>query len=61
MAEFVPPNVAKYVKIQADKIKVGMYMSYPDRPWIETPFLFQGLILDSDKLVTRVRAECKFI
>ncbi len=61
MAEFIPPNVAKLVKIQAEDIKVGMYMSFPDRPWLDTPFLFQGLILDSDKLVAKVRAECKFI
>lgn len=61
MADFTPPNVAKFVKVPAEDIKVGMYMSYPDRPWLETPFLFQGLILDSDKLIAKVRAECKYI
>lgn len=61
MADFTPPNVSQLIKVQASDIKVGMYMSYPDRPWLETPFLFQGLILDSDKLIAKVRAECRFI
>jgi len=61
MSEFIPPNVAKFVKVAAADIKIGMYMSFPDRPWLETPFLFQGLILDSEKLISQVQAECRFI
>jgi len=61
MSEFTPPNASKFVKVAAADIKIGMYMSYPDRPWLETPFLFQGLILDSEKLISQVKAECGFI
>jgi putative nucleotidyltransferase with HDIG domain len=61
MTEFVPPNAERLVKVNAADIKVGMYMSYPDRPWLETRFLFQGILLTTDKQVSEVRKECKHI
>ena len=39
------PGVAgamERTKIDAEKLAVGMYVSQLDRPWLETPFLFQG-------------------
>lgn len=38
-----------------------MYMSYPDRPWLETRFLFQGILLTTEKNVKEVSAECEYI
>lgn len=61
MTEFVPPNAERLVKIAAADIKVGMYMSYPDRPWLETRFLFQGVLLTTEKQVSEVQKECKHI
>lgn len=61
MTEFVPPNVERLVKVKGSDIKVGMYMSFPDRPWLETRFLFQGVLLTTDKQVSEVRKECEHI
>lgn len=61
MTEFLPPNAERLEKIQAKDIKVGMYMSYPDRPWLETRFVFQGVLLTTEKQVSEVRGECKHI
>lgn len=61
MTEFVPPNVERLVKVTASDIKVGMYMSFPDRPWLETRFLFQGVLLTTEKQVSEVRKECQHI
>lgn len=61
MQEYTPPNAERLLKVNADEIKVGMYMSHPDRPWLETPFLFQGLLLDNDKLINQVKQVCKHI
>lgn len=36
-------------------------MSFPDRPWLETRFLFQGVLLTTEKQVTEVQKECKHI
>lgn len=61
MTEFIPPNAERLIKVNASDIKVGMYMSYPDRPWLETRFLFQGVLLTTEKQVSEVRKECKHI
>lgn len=61
MTEFVPPNAERLEKIEAKDIKVGMYMSYPDRPWLETRFVFQGVLLTTEKQVSEVKGECKHI
>ncbi len=36
-----------------------MYVSELDRPWLETPFLFQGFQLRSDEDVCAVRSHCR--
>ena len=36
-------------------------MSFPDRPWLETRFLFQGILLTTEKQVSEVRKECQHI
>lgn len=61
MTEFVPPNAERLVMVKASDIKVGMYMSFPDRPWLETRFLFQGILLTTGKQVSEVRKECQHI
>ncbi|GJM12265.1 MAG: hypothetical protein DHS20C12_06680 [Pseudohongiella sp.] len=38
-----------------------MYMSFPDRPWLETRFLFQGILLTTEKQVSEVQKECQHI
>ena len=62
MSIFIPPESDReLVQVAADQIKRGMYMAYPDRPWLETPFLFQGFILDNDEIINQVKQECRFI
>lgn len=61
MTEFVPPNAERLEKVMAKDIKVGMYMSFADRPWLETRFLFQGILLTTEKQVGEVRKECQHI
>lgn len=61
MSEFLPPNSDKLEKVKASDIKIGMYMAYPDRPWLETRFVFQGILLSTEKQVKEVRGECQHI
>jgi len=61
MTEFLPPNAERFVKVKGSDIKVGMYMAFPDRPWLETRFLLQGVLLTTDKQVSEVRKECQHI
>jgi len=36
-----------------------MYVSELDRPWLETPFLFQGFFVQSDEDVAAVQSHCR--
>jgi HD-GYP domain-containing protein (c-di-GMP phosphodiesterase class II) len=38
-----------------------MYVSELDRPWLETPFLFQGFEVDDDQTLGELREHCKFV
>jgi HD-GYP domain-containing protein (c-di-GMP phosphodiesterase class II) len=38
-----------------------MYVSQLDRPWLETPFLFQGFFVDSDEVLARLREYCQSV
>ncbi len=37
----------KTVKIHVSELKIGMFVSKLDRPWLETPFLMQGFTIES--------------
>ncbi len=38
-----------------------MYVSELDRPWLETPFLFQGFYVRNDEEIAAVRSHCREI
>lgn len=39
----------------------GLYISKLDRPWTETPFVFQGFVLKSDKQLDVLRKYCRHV
>jgi len=49
------------VKVMAEDLRAGMYVSGLDRPWLETPFLLQGFLLETDEDVKQVRQYCEFV
>ena len=46
-------------EIPVDELQLGMYVSKLDRPWTETPFVFQGFILRNQKQIDVMRKLCK--
>lgn len=42
-------------------LRTGMYITELDRPWLESPFLFQGFELKSEDDIEAVRAVCEFV
>lgn len=48
-------------KVKADILKLGMYVTRLDRPWLETPFLFQGFYANSEKDLADLRQYCRFV
>lgn len=51
----------KFLKVNVDELTQGMYVSRLDRPWIDTPFMFQGFRIESEKDIDELRCHCKFV
>ncbi len=45
-------------EIPVDELQLGMYVSKLDRPWTETPFVFQGFILRNEKQLEVMKKFC---
>lgn len=48
-------------QIPVDELQLGMYVSKLDRPWTETPFVFQGFILRNQKQIDAMKKYCKHV
>jgi putative nucleotidyltransferase with HDIG domain len=49
------------IKIPVDSLRLGMYVAELDRPWIETPFLFQGFILEREDDIRELGRYCRHV
>lgn len=48
-------------KVYSDQLKPGMYVSELDRPWLDTPFLLQGFLIESDSDIEQLQQHCEFV
>lgn len=48
-------------KVNIDYLEPGMYVSRLDRPWIETPYMFQGFLVNNSGDIEEVKKHCKFV
>ncbi|NJD34861.1 MAG: DUF3391 domain-containing protein [Betaproteobacteria bacterium] len=48
-------------EIPVDQLTFGMFISKLDRPWTETPFAFQGFVLQKDKQLEVLKKYCKHV
>jgi len=46
-------------EVSVEELKFGVYISALDRPWTETPFMFQGFVLNDDKQLEILKKHCK--
>ncbi len=49
------------VVVEASNLKKGMYVSELDRPWLGTPFLFQGFRITNQDEIEQLRSLCDFV
>lgn len=47
--------------VAATDLKPGMFVAELDRPWLESPFLIQGFVLDDEQAVAQVQSLCRFV
>jgi HD-GYP domain-containing protein (c-di-GMP phosphodiesterase class II) len=48
-------------RVDVRDLRLGMYVAQLDRPWLETPFLFQGFELSSPKEIDQLREHCEYV
>jgi len=48
-------------KVAVHDLRKGMFVSELDRPWLETPFLFQGFEIQTDEELQQLREFCQYV
>ena len=48
-------------KTTTKDLKTGMFIADLDRPWIDTPFLLQGFLLEDDEQMQQLRLHCQWV
>jgi len=51
----------KRLKIETANLECGMYVAQLDRPWLETPFLYQGFEIRDDQDLRQLRHYCNHV
>jgi len=46
-------------EVPVEQLQFGVYISELDRPWTETPFVFQGFVLEDEKQLETLKKYCK--
>ena len=49
------------VVLSADELRKGMYVSYLDRPWLETSFPFKGFEIKTDEELEQLQTTCEYV
>ena len=48
-------------KVFTTDLRVGMFVADLDRPWVDTPFLLQGFIIEDDEQIAALRTHCEYV
>ncbi len=49
------------LQIPVSQLRLGMVVEELDRPWVETPFLFQGFVIEKPKDIERLAKYCEYV
>jgi HD-GYP domain-containing protein (c-di-GMP phosphodiesterase class II) len=49
------------VEVPVEQLQLGAYVSRLDRPWVESPFLFQGFEITTEEELAQLRSLCKTV
>ncbi|MDZ7748010.1 MAG: HD-GYP domain-containing protein [Halofilum sp. (in: g-proteobacteria)] len=54
-------DVGNKIKLSVGALRPGLYVDTLDRPWVETPFLFQGFTIRDDDEIRTLQDYCRFV
>lgn len=49
------------LKLDVGDLEFGMYITELDRPWLDTPFPFQGFLLESQSELDKLKDLCEYV
>lgn len=49
------------IQLPVEELQVGFYISRLDRPWADTPFLFQGFMIESEEELAQLKNLCHHV
>lgn len=48
-------------RVEVSDLEPGMFVAELDRPWLDSPFLFQGFIIEGEEELATLREVCQFV
>jgi HD-GYP domain-containing protein (c-di-GMP phosphodiesterase class II) len=48
-------------KVFTTDLKIGMFVADLDRPWVDTPFLLQGFLIEDDEQIRALMQHCHYV
>jgi HD-GYP domain-containing protein (c-di-GMP phosphodiesterase class II) len=54
-------TASRRYQIAAADLRLGMFVAELDRPWLDTPFLLQGFVADSQVEIDTLRKYCSYV
>ncbi|MCL4746975.1 MAG: DUF3391 domain-containing protein [Burkholderiaceae bacterium] len=51
----------RIVRVDASRLQLGLFVTELDRPWMDTPFLIQGFLVDSAIELSTLQRYCRFV
>ncbi|MGE5095105.1 MAG: HD-GYP domain-containing protein [Betaproteobacteria bacterium] len=48
-------------KVFTTDLKIGMFVADLDRPWVDTPFLLQGFLIEDEEQIAALQAHCEYV
>lgn len=56
-----PSGAQKRFRVATGDLQLGMWVAELDRPWLDTPFLLQGFLIDSQVELETLRKYCRYV
>lgn len=51
----------RFIKVPSDQIRLGMFVTELDKPWLETPFLVQGFVVKDATQRKILMEQCQYV
>lgn len=48
-------------RVDVEKLELGMFVAELDRPWLDSPFLFQGFVIEGEEELATLREVCDHV